>query len=122
MQVHDSIAQYLDSYSHERPALVADVSPLTTSTHIIIVCQINIKHKLSLHRHELAAALQTCRQQADWDGFQKLLGNCASCRQYCCYSAAGLERVFRLDGWETCISIAVLGIYIVYRAYVNLGW
>ena len=64
MQAPDSEAQYLDSYSHERPALVADVSPLTTSTHIVVVRQINIKHKLSLHRHELAAALQTCRQVA----------------------------------------------------------
>lgn len=44
------LSSYLDSHGHERPAFAADVASLTTRPHIIVVRQINIKHKLALHR------------------------------------------------------------------------
>ena len=55
----------LDGYSHERPAFVTDVGPFATGAHIIIICQINIKHQLPLHRHKLSVAFQPWANQTD---------------------------------------------------------
>jgi hypothetical protein len=55
----------LDGYSHERPAFVADVGPFATGAHIIIICQINIKDQLPLHRHKLSVAFQPWANQTD---------------------------------------------------------
>ena len=51
---------YLNCNSHEGPAGIADVALLSTSPHIIIVCQIYIKHQLALHRRKYPVSCQAC--------------------------------------------------------------
>lgn len=55
-----SITFYLDGNSHERPAFVADVCAFATRPHIIVVCQVNVKHKFPFYWHKLSVALQPC--------------------------------------------------------------
>ncbi len=55
----------LDGCSHEGPAFVTDVGPFATGAHIIIICQINVKDQLPLHRNKLSIAFQPWANQTD---------------------------------------------------------
>ena len=52
----------LYSNCHEGPAGIADVALLAAGPHIIIVCQIYIKHQLTLHRCKYPICCQACTQ------------------------------------------------------------
>lgn len=52
----------LHSDSHERPASAADVGLLAAGAHVVIVCQIDIKHKLALHWRKNPVCCQACAQ------------------------------------------------------------
>ena len=52
---HPRWLPHLDGCTHEGPALVADVPLLAAGAHIIVIRQVDIKHKLTLHGREALA-------------------------------------------------------------------
>ena len=52
--------EHLDGHSHEGPAGGADVAPIATGTHVVIVREVDVKHQLPLLRRKRACTRSDC--------------------------------------------------------------